>query len=826
MRCSLRKPEIPRAPATAKPMKTSLIIRVAACYGLLLSLAAAFTPTLTLVEPRGGQRGTELEVAFTGDRLGTLAEALFFQPGLALSAIEVAEDGKRATATLTIAEDAPLGEHSLRLRSAHGVTELRSFFVGQFPTVDEVEPNNAFDEAQRVELNTTVHGVAGNEDEDIYVVTLKKGQRLSAEVEAMRLGRVMFDAHVAILDPRRFEIASCDDAVLLRTDCFVSIIAPEDGDYRVVVREAAYEGNDNCQYRLHIGTFPRPSAVFPLGGKPGEEVAFTFIGDPAGEFTQKITLPSDAAGMVAVFPVQDGLFAPSPLWVHVSPIEHTIKTAGNNNAKNAVQLPPVPSAVHGILQGDQTADWYEFDAKKDENLVIRVIARALRSPLDSVLSLRNSANTQLANNDDLGGPDSLIAWTCPEDGEYFINIRDQLGRTGDDFTYRIEVVRREAAIAATLPTVERVQTQKWKVFSVPRGNRYAAVINLSRENIGCDIAFEAESLPDGMTLDAPAVARSMNSFPVVFEAAEDAPIGGGLHAFTIRSTGDAPELAGRLTDTINHIDVNNQGAYHSVTVDRIAAAVIEKAPFKIDLEVPRAPLAQNGVINLKVNVVRDEGYDEKISVRFLWKPPGVTGPVTLEIPGDKSELLYELNASADAAVAEWPICMLAEAQTPQGPVVISTGLVPLKVVEPYVTMTLDLAATEQGRATLMLGKLDVGHEFSGTATAQLIGLPHGVSSGELSFTSGDTELKFPLEVAEDATLGKHATVFCRIDVPENDTTVLHHTAQGGTLRVDAPPPAPVAQAGDEEPKPAAQAAAPDPEAKPLSRLEQLRQRAN
>src|SRR5690606_17020024 len=114
-------------------------------------------------------------------------------------------------------------------------------------------------------------------DEDIYIVSLRKGERLSVEVEAMRLGRTFFDAYVAILDPQQFELASCDDAVLLRTDAFASILAPEDGDYRVVVREAAYEGNDQCRYRLHIGSFPRPSAVFPPGGKPGEALELRFI---------------------------------------------------------------------------------------------------------------------------------------------------------------------------------------------------------------------------------------------------------------------------------------------------------------------------------------------------------------------------------------------------------------------------------------------------------------------------------------------------------------------------------------------------------------------
>lgn len=245
-------------------MSASKPLLLAMCVQMLP--AAAFSPVLSKVDPPGGQRGTEVDVSFHGERLEGINSVLFYEPGLSLKDLQIKE-GKLASGKLVIAPDATLGEHSLRLTGPGGVSELRSFWIGQFPTANETEPNPP-DKAQRIELNQTVHGVAGNEDDDAYVVTLKKGQRLSAEVEAMRLGRTLFDASLAILDAKGFELATCDDAPLLRTDAFVSILAPEDGDYRVVVREAAYEGSDQCQYRLHIGTFPRPKAVFPTEANP------------------------------------------------------------------------------------------------------------------------------------------------------------------------------------------------------------------------------------------------------------------------------------------------------------------------------------------------------------------------------------------------------------------------------------------------------------------------------------------------------------------------------------------------------------------------------
>jgi hypothetical protein len=784
---------------------------------LLASLAPlhAFTPQLTLVEPRGGQRGAEVELHFHGERLEDMAEALFYEPGLTLSAIEV-KDAKHAVAKLAIAADAQLGEHSLRLRGPSGLTELRSFWVGQFATISEAEPNATFDTAQRVELNHTVTGIADNEDDDYFVVSLKKGQRLSVEVEAMRLGRIFFDAYVAILDPKNFELASCDDTPLLRNDPCASIIAPEDGDYRILVHEAAYEGNKQCQYRLHIGSFPRPTAVFPNGGKPGETIEFTFIGDPSGPIRQSVTLPPDPVDRFPLFPMQDGLSAPSPHWVTVSPLDSVSIATSHGAIKTAAAAPPLPFAVHGILTDG--SGWFGFSARKGQNLVIRVLSRALRSPLDSVISVHQKDGKSLANNDDQGAPDSVINWTCPADADYLLRVRDQLGRTGPDFAYRIEVTEKSPSLAANLPTVERVQSQKWKTFPVPRGNRYAALVNITRENIACDTEFSAGSLPAGVTLRCPPIPRSITSFPVVFEAVPDAPITGGLYPFFLKSTGDAPPLTGRLIDTIHHIDINNQGPYHSVSLDRIATAVTVVAPFHIDVSPPDVPIVKNGTLALKLKVTRAKDYKEKVTARFLWNPPGISAPVTIDIPGDRSEATYELNANNDAAIADWQVCVLAEANTPRGPVLVSSSLVPLKVAEPFVTMTLDLAATEQGKDTAMLAKIEVLQPFSGDAEVEMLGLPHGATTKPVKITSDSTELTFPITVAADAAVGKHNGVFCRVKIPQNGSTILHQVAQGGTLRIDKPSPVAKADpAPDKKPAPVS--------AKPLSRLEQLRQSA-
>src|SRR5262249_33340848 len=178
------------------------------------SFLSAASPALNAVNPRGGQRGTEVALSFTGGRLTDAKEVHVYYPGITVTKLEVVNDATLKV-TVKIAPDCRLGEHCFRVRCASGVTEMRTFWVGALPIVDEKEPNGDFAAPQKIPLNSTVHGVVDNEDVDYYAVEAKKGQRISVEIEGMRLGNTMFDPYIAILDTKRFELATSDDAPLL-----------------------------------------------------------------------------------------------------------------------------------------------------------------------------------------------------------------------------------------------------------------------------------------------------------------------------------------------------------------------------------------------------------------------------------------------------------------------------------------------------------------------------------------------------------------------------------------------------------------------------------
>ena len=802
---------------------------LAPCLLALPSLA--FTPSIGTVQPRGGQRGTEMTIRLSGDRLYEPQEILLYQPGIKVTKLEKVDDQHKAVnATITIAPDAPLGEHLLRLRCKGGVTYQRSFWVGQYPTVMErnVEGrvlNSSFNEPQEIELNQTVQGVSDREDADYYRVQCTKGQRLSVEVEGMRLGRTLFDPYVAILNKDRFELASSDDTALLFRDCAASIVVPEDGPYTVLVRESSYQGSGACQYRLHVGEFPRPTAVYPPGAQPGDSLDFTFVGDPTGNLLTKIEVPKARQNFRAL--IKDGEWSPpSGIPVRISPLPYHNEVEPNEGGKEATppEAPAIPVAFHGILSKKEDKDWFRFAARKGQKLRAQVFARQLRSPLDPYIIVRKEGDSkQVGNNDDGGNgdPDSRLDFEIPEDGTYNINMRDQLYNSGPDYTYRIEITERSPALSATLPYAARNNSQKWKMICVPRGNRVGRVINLGRSNIGCDLDLATSSLPTGVSLDSDTAPRSINTMPVIFEATPDAGIAGALYNLQVKDPKSG--LTGAFTESIHHIEVNNAGTFHSYHDERVTIAVIEEAPFELNLEVPPVPLVKNGTMNLKITAKRHPEFKEAIRVTLPWRPPGISAPSSVTIPKEKNEVVMAINANGGATVAKWRIFVSGEATCSKGPLLLSSKLQPIEIADPYVGGKIELAATEIGQDTDLVCTITVHTEFEGEARINVNGLPHGVTSEELTITKESKEITFPLAVSKDARKGKTSNIFCTVVITRNGHPIRGTAMGGGVLRIDPPPPAPKKPvvAKKEPPKPAET----KPVKKRLSRLEQLRLRS-
>jgi hypothetical protein len=790
---------------------------------LLVSTAQAASPQLTNIYPPGVQRSREQTITFTGARLKDAVEILFYDSGFKIKKLEVV-DPQNVKVTIDVAKDCRLGEHMATVRTKSGLSDYRSFFVGALPAVDEKEPNNDFDKPQRINMNVCVAGTLQNEDADYYRVHAKKGERLSAEIEGIRLGQAYFDPFLSILDINRFELASVDDTALGKQDPFVSVVIPADGDYTILVREASYRGADNCHYRLHVGNFPRPSVAYPAGGKRGERLKVQLLGDAAGPIEQEISVPADPQAYGNLFIEDKGGITPSPVLFRPFDEGNILETEPNDdfNTANAAEL---PRAMNGRMQKKGDVDFFKFAAKKGQVWEIECYARRIGSPMDPVISLYkdDKPKSLIASNDDARGQDSYMRWQVPEDGNYFIRITDHLGQGGETYVYRVEMTPVKPALTIGIPRVERYG-QSRQTVPVPRGNRYGTLIQATRADFGGPIELLPKNLIPGVKMAVRQMHPSTTLVPVVFEADDKASLNGNAVDFRAKLSDPKQKLnveGGFQNDADFVLGEPNAAVFIDGVVHKLAMAVTDKLPYSIEIVQPKIPLVRAGTMNVKVVVHREPKFDAPLTLLFPFNPPGVGAAGAVTIDKGKSEGLYPINAAGDAMLGKWPMMVIGAADI-DGQAWVSSQLAELEVADRYVAFEMKRAACDKGQPAAIQCTVTHSTPFEGKAKAELLGLPPGVSAAPVEFAKDTKELVFLVKTTSGTPVGSHKTLFAQTTITQNGEPIVG-TVGTTELQVNEPltaTPAPAPNADAAKPK------TPPPAAKPLSRLEQLRAKAH
>jgi hypothetical protein len=466
--------------------------------------------------------------------------------------------------------------------------------------------------------------------------------------------------------------------------------------------------------------------------------------------------------------------------MRVTSFPTALEAEPNDAREQAGEAREVPIVFNGILSKTGDHDWFRFHAKKGQNLQVTVFARRLRSPLDSVIQIVNPKGSPVADNDDAGGLDSSLNFKPDEDGDYAVLVRDQLKRGGPDFVYCLEVAPVEPSITVKIPEVARNDTQGRQYIAVPRGNRFATLISVRRANVAGDLAFHADHLPAGVKLLAENLPAKIDQFPLVFEAAADAPIDGRLLDLAASATNG---FAGHYRNDITLVEGPNNSSYYGTRANQLLVAVTEAAPFKLQIIEPKVPVVRGGTMDLKVVVERDAGFDESINLKMVWNPPGISSQPDITIPKGSNSVSFPLSVKPDAELREWRIAVLASAKVRGGDLFVSSQLAPLTVGEPFLTATIEKTACEAGKSTNITVKLEQKIPFEGRATIRLVGLSEKVMVPEKEITKDDKEIVFPVKVDENCSPGSQRNLFCAVAIQKDGEEIPHHVGQGGSFRV-------------------------------------------
>ena len=813
-------------------MKRSILI-----FALALTMplkAGAMLKHIERVTPRIGQRGTVVEVAIQGAHLEDPKEIIFDQPGIRAIAIEpmtktptsrsLVHGGRidqEVKCRFEIAPNCAPGEHRFRLRTATQLTSLATFHVTPFVVVDEDEPkansNDTLATAQAVPMNVTVRGVMGNGargDVDVYRVPARAGERLSVELDCVRIADVHygdneFDLALRVLDSAGRELAANDENPLHLQDPVLTLKLPDDTKDHVFVevRRSVF-APVNVSYALHISAFARPLAVYPPGGLPGEKLAVRLLGDALGENAAEIVVPP-----------QPGTFdyfgnAPSPLLVRSFAAPNVLKDLQVSETR----VSQLPAALNGILDVPGTIDAFRVNVKKGERYRVRMYASSLGSPLDPALSIRKAgeakaeiiaddADMMLADRD-IHGPnfrsrgglkdvfDPSVIWEPKTDGEYLIEVRDTNGFGAPTGVYRIEIDTPPDAVFALLRSVafDWVETGRYTSLAVPQGNRW--VFNLSLPSgqgslFKGDMQISAHGLPAGVSLSNTLIPAGTSTWPVELVASPETKPGGAVITLEVQSADPAHKIETASMQWVPFINHSGGDAWRAVKADRFIMAVTDPAPFTVELEQPPIPLVRGGELAIPVKLTRKQGFTGPIEFKCDFAPAGVVLPPAETIPGDSSHALLRISAGTDAKLGTGPLSLTASTVSEQnaylgtGEIRVSAKVLQITVSEPFASFASEPASVRRGGSASYRWTVTPKSPFEGQAEVKLLGLPKGVSVLEpLPHISGASrEVTFKIQASDEALLGSVTGIECEITVHTSGQEIHQRTGKGN-LRID------------------------------------------
>ncbi|MBL8816697.1 MAG: PPC domain-containing protein [Planctomyces sp.] len=807
---------------------------------LLQSLLPAAPPSVERIFPITGQRGTRFELTMAGSGLDRAESIVFYRPGIRFVEIQ-AESPNQAKVILESTSDCDLGSHPFRVYSNDGFSDLRTVRMTSLPIVVETEDNSDFDAAQPVSLNCTVAGVVEAGDSDYFRCSLRQGQRLSVEVEAIRTGAAMFDAVLNLYGPDGTWLYSADDAAQTQQDPFLTFRAPSDGEYVIQIHESAFEGDENSCYALHIGEFARPTWVYPAGAEAGSSVALEF-GDSLNELTSiSKSIPQTTVAMSEIECGGADSNSPVRLPFRISSFPNQMEIEPNNQLNattpEAVNL---PVALNGRLQNPGDIDVFPIRAHQGDVMNFEVFSARIGSPADTILTVSDKSGKILGRSDDGLSHDSQLTLQFPADDVFFVSVSDKRENGGDEFIYRVEISPYKPQLTAFLSRPDR-RSQDYQTIAVPRGNRVLTWLACQKTGFTADVQLMCSGLPEGVSVSECVIPADRFWMPMILEANESSGNIGTLVDVTASAELHSQSIHGNFRQIVDLVAASADQLYQAAEVDRLAVAVVDPVDFQIELVPPTTPLSPDGTLDLKVMIHRRNGFSEPVTISAPFLPPWVDAPASVNAGPDQTMVMFPLRAWSQAEPRDWSFCLEAKARIVakeasasvaneagstgmaepgrQGrgqrrrdasvrTAAVASQLVELKIATSPVSGTLPAHVMSPGTESRLICRFERGNDLPADLTATLEGLPNRVTAVPVKVSAIDSTAAFRIVAEDSAPLGTFSGLSVRFSGIRDDHSVSWKVGSGGTLRLVR-----------------ADELVPGADGQPLSRLDILRSRA-
>ena len=430
----------------------------------MATFSFAAPPDIDSVSPLALRPGAATELKLSGSNL---AEATNLWANFAVRSESLGDARWR----VTLAPDVSVGVGSIRVYGNNGVSRLALVMIDDMPTIAETKTNKSRATAQAVELGTAIEGRCEELSYDWFKLRANKGQRVSIEVVAARLGSRL-DSVLRVFNAAGKQMAQNDDAAGLRADSFVTFVAATGEDYFVELRDVNYSGGSETFYRLRIGEFALATTAFPAFVSPGGKQAFVLAG-PLGEAGRgSATVTNGSALPLMARGARGSTFAKAQVGKELQIVER------EPNDKPAQATPCAwTNGINGRFDKPNDRDCYEFSARKGDRLEFTAATRSLGSPFDAVLEIQSADGKTLARSNPVNADEGIVSHKFTNEGRYRLIVEEANGFSGANGVYHIEA-NRAAGFMLSLDE-ERFNVAPGKSFdlkvSIIRGDYKGAV---------------------------------------------------------------------------------------------------------------------------------------------------------------------------------------------------------------------------------------------------------------------------------------------------------------------------------------------------------------
>ncbi|MFO0796147.1 MAG: hypothetical protein U0804_01655 [Gemmataceae bacterium] len=461
---------------------------------------------------------------------------------------------------------------------------------------------------------------------------------------------------------------------------------------------------------------PRLLTTMPMGGKAGTtiEVAITGehlddVGDlifsdpritakrkPDGGDRYTVTIAPDCPVGLYEARVTTRLGVSTARTFAVGSLAEVTVTTPNRSLASALEL-PLNSVCNGAV-ADRAIDYFTFQARKGQRVVIDCAARGIDSKLNATVIVGDAAGRDLLV-ERRGG---AIDFAPPADGKYTIKLHELTYKGGPAFYYRLGVWEQPAGTPIVRqPSTQAVNAFSWPPVGLPAQAATAEVepndgSRPQRVTLPCDVAgrffpaadvdvyeFEAKKGEEwwvevaserlGLPTDPAVLVQRVGPGGALADVLELSDIPSPVRVSSNGYAYDGPPYNAGTADVLGKLVIPADGTYRLQLTDlfggtrsvpghtyrlviRRAAPDFALVAWPLHMELRNGdrnalskPLSLRGGATMALEVValRRDGFDGAIDLAMDHLPPGVTAH-GLTIPAGKSHGLMLVTAAANA----------------------------------------------------------------------------------------------------------------------------------------------------------------------------------